>query len=102
MANKTKTYSIETTSSVVSIGKALHALHVSSKIPLKALSASSGLSVNSIKSIFGGATANIASYDSLARALGSSLIDVASGLKAQEGQKVAETAKFQPETASQV
>jgi hypothetical protein len=77
MANKTKTYSPEVLTAVKTIGSALQTYQQKNNASLKTLSTASGLSINSIKSIFKGATANIASYDSLARALGSSLIEIA-------------------------
>jgi transcriptional regulator with XRE-family HTH domain len=77
MVNKAKTYSSQVLETVKQIGTALQGLQQSSSISLKTLATNSGLSINSIKSIFKGSTANIASYDSLARALGSSLTKVA-------------------------
>ena len=77
MVNKAKTYSPEVLDSVKQIGKCLQDLQQGTSASLKTLSTNSGLSINSIKSIFKGSTANIASYDSLARALGTCLTKVA-------------------------
>lgn len=95
MANKTKTYSPEVLEAVGKIGSALHNLQMKNATSLKTIATSSGLSVNSIKSIFKGSTANIASYDSLARALGSSLFEVANDCWQQEVSKAPVGANFQ-------
>lgn len=59
------------------IGAALHNLYkANNDMTLKKAAVASGLSVNSIKSIFQGSRANIANYDALARALGTSLVEV--------------------------
>jgi hypothetical protein len=90
MANKTKTYSPKVLESVNKIGSALHGMQIKNAVSLKTIATTSGLSVNSIKSIFKGATANIASYDSLARALGSSLLEVANDCWQQEASQSAQ------------
>ncbi len=111
MANKIKTYSQDVLNSVKEIGEQLSQRQKELKTSLKVLSASSGLSVNSIKAIFEGMTANIASYDSLARALGTSLVQVAgtlhnssectpmssTAMKANKVEVATATAEFQVE-----
>lgn len=47
-----------------------------SKSNLRTVSKFSGLSVNSVKSVLTGKTANIASYSLIAKALGTNLIDI--------------------------
>ena len=80
MATKSKNYRTEVLNFVKAIGMELKKLHAAKGTSLKTIAASSGLSVNSVKSIFDGQTGNIASYDSLARALGSSMAAIASGM----------------------
>ena len=77
MVNKAKTYSPLVLDSVKQIGVSLQEIQQRSNVSLKTIATNSGLSINSIKSIFKGSTANIASYDSLARALGTCLTKVA-------------------------
>jgi transcriptional regulator with XRE-family HTH domain len=85
MVNKAKTYSPLVLETVKQIGVSLQEIQQRSNVSLKTIATNSGLSINSIKSIFKGATANIASYDSLARALGTSLLEVASTCCQREG-----------------
>jgi transcriptional regulator with XRE-family HTH domain len=82
MANKVKTYHPATIKTVEAVGTFLKGQFNAKGLSLKTLSAASGLSVNSIKSILKGATANIASYDALARALGTDLISIMAAIKA--------------------
>jgi hypothetical protein len=88
MANKAKTYSPNVLESVKKIGASLQEVQQRNNSSLKTIATNSGLSINSIKSIFKGATANIASYDSLARALGTSLVEVACNCHMKEANSV--------------
>jgi hypothetical protein len=88
MVNKAKTYSPEVLNTIKKLGVSLQEIQQRGNVSLKHIATNSGLSINSIKSIFKGATANIASYDSLARALGTSLIEVARNCHMKEANSV--------------
>lgn len=67
-----------TNKDIVRIGQSLREIFDARKETYRGLSQRSGLSVNSVKAILNGATANIASYDIVARALATSLLEVCS------------------------
>ena len=73
MANKIKNHTPETLTVVKTISTALYAQFIASKIPIGTLSKKTGLSSNSLKTIFRGETANIASYIAVAHVLGLNL-----------------------------
>jgi len=73
MANKTKTHSDKVLQQVKEISVALRAGFISKNISMGTLVKETGLSSNSIKTILKGETANIASYISVASALGMSI-----------------------------
>jgi transcriptional regulator with XRE-family HTH domain len=71
-----KSYQQETVDAIKSIGDELQKLYEHEGTTIRAIATRSGLSVNSVKSILSGKTGNIASYDSVARALNTNLIDL--------------------------
>lgn len=62
------------------ISAELKQLFTASKMTHRGLAVTSDLSTNTVKSILSGEPANIANYDSVCRALGSSLVKVIQGL----------------------
>lgn len=70
MANKIKNHTPETIALVKSIATALYAQFISKKMTISKLSKETGLSSNSLKTIFRGETANIASFIAVANAVG--------------------------------
>lgn len=67
------------------------------KMTYKGIAGLSGLSVNTVKAILSGEPANIINYDSVANALGTSLIKVIQGLPAtQEEEQVNVTVAAEP------
>lgn len=73
---KSKTYPVEILQEIASISNSLSSLFKSSKTNLRAIAKFSGLSVNSVKSVLAGETANIGSYALVAKALGTTLTKV--------------------------
>lgn len=69
------------------IAQALYNILQSKKMTYKGVAGVSGLSVNTVKSIFVGEPANIANYDAVALALGTSLISVISSLATTNEQE---------------
>lgn len=99
MANKKKNYPNDTLVSIQSIGASLTKLMESSKMSMRGVSQVSGIAVNSIKSVLQGATANIATYDMVARALGSSLIEVVQKMD-NKPMEASENPENAPETTA--
>tara|TARA_R110002074_G_scaffold402324_1_gene607109 strand:- start:171157 stop:171477 length:321 start_codon:yes stop_codon:yes gene_type:complete len=73
---KQKIYPQEVTDEVLSIGQAIKVLFDAQKSNLRTIAKFSGMSVNSVKAVLTGKTANIASYSLVAKALGTNLVDV--------------------------
>lgn len=71
-----KTYPIDITNEILVISAELSRLFKSNKGNLRNIAKFSGMSVNSVKAVLAGKTANIASYSLIAKALGSNLIYV--------------------------
>lgn len=71
-----KTYPLDITEEINKIASALKQRYDNSKENLRNISRFSGLTVNSIKAVLNGKTANIASYSLVAKALGTTLIDI--------------------------
>jgi DNA-binding phage protein len=70
MANKIKNHSTQTLDQVKTIATALYAQFIARKMTISNLSKQTGLSPNSIKTIFRGETANIASFIAVGSVLG--------------------------------
>ena len=70
MANKIKNHSPETLTVVKGIATELYARFLIKKMSIANLSKATGLSSNSLKTIFRGETANIASFVAVASVLG--------------------------------
>jgi lambda repressor-like predicted transcriptional regulator len=79
-----KTYPTDVTDEVTKIASALNAMFKSQSANLRTIAKFSSMSVNSVKSVLSGKTANIASYSLIAKALGTNLIDVIHSLRASE------------------
>lgn len=77
----TKQYPAEITSEIQSIAATLHNLMKNSSSNIRTLAKFSSMSINSVKAVLDGKTANIASYCLIAKALGTNLIDVIHGMK---------------------
>ena len=77
---KTKTYDKNTLSDIRQIAAELNDLFLASKKPLRTVAQIAMLSTNSAKAVLAGKPANIATYDSVARALGSSIIEICTNL----------------------
>jgi hypothetical protein len=73
---KQKIYPKEITDEIELIGLAIKSLFESQKANLRTIAKFSDMSVNSVKAVLTGKTANIASYSLVAKALGSTLLDV--------------------------
>ncbi len=73
MNNNKKTHPPEVTAEVLLISGLLSAEFTRTKSDLRCVAKSAGMSVNSVKNIIGGKTANIASYCAIAKAMGTSL-----------------------------
>lgn len=97
-----KTYSNDVINDLAKIGAALSSLQKSSGINLRTIAKFSSLSVNSVKSVLAGKTGNIASYDMVARSLGSSLIGVIAGIcvACNESEKTGQTTTEVSESAT--
>lgn len=78
---KQKTYPSDITDEVKRIGDELNTIFKASGTNLRTLSKFSSMSVNSVKAVLAGNTANIASYSLVAKALSTNLIDVVTSLK---------------------
>lgn len=73
MANKIKNHSVDVLSMVKAIGTELYAKFIANKTTMTKVCRDTGLSANSIKTIFSGNTANLASYLAVAKSLGYTL-----------------------------
>ena len=73
---KQKTNPKEIAEEVQSIGDALKLVFDQQKSNLRTIAKYSDMSVNSVKAVLSGKTANIASYSLVAKALGTTLVDV--------------------------
>lgn len=74
---KQKVYPKEVTNEVLVIGQALKGLFNSQGCNLRTIAKLSDMSVNSVKAVLAGSTANIASYSLVAKSLGTTLLEVA-------------------------
>ena len=73
---KQKIYPEEISDEILSIGQALKNVFDTQKANLRTIAMFSDMSVNSVKAVLSGKTANIASYALVAKALGTKLVDV--------------------------
>jgi hypothetical protein len=71
-----KTYPVEITNEISIIANQLNKVFKQNKGNLRNIAKFSGMSVNSVKAVLAGKTANIASYCLIAKALGTNLINV--------------------------
>jgi len=78
---KNKTYPTDVTEEISKISNQLSTLFKSGANNLRTVAKFSGLSVNSVRSVLDGKTANIATYSLIAKALGTNLIDLVANLK---------------------
>ena len=79
--NSKKTYPNEITEEIQKISNELARLFKAGNYNLRNIAKFSSLSVNSVRSVLEGKTGNIASYCLIAKALGTTLVDVVSSLK---------------------
>jgi transcriptional regulator with XRE-family HTH domain len=84
MANKKKNYLETTLADLASISTAYNKLMQDSGMSIRGIAQRSGISINSIKSVMEGRTANIATYDEVARAFDTSLIKIIQSLSGVE------------------
>lgn len=68
-----KTYPADVHNEIVQISTALATLVKSTSTSVRSIAQFAGISVNSVKSVLSGKTANIATYALIAKALGTSL-----------------------------
>lgn len=71
-----KTYPTDVHNEIVQISTALSSLVKSTNTSIRTIAQFAGISVNSVKSVLSGKTANIATYALIAKALGTNLIAV--------------------------
>ena len=71
-----KNYSVDITNEISAIAAELKKVFNNTKGNLRTIAKFSGMSVNSVKSVIAGKTANIASYCLIAKALGTTLTDL--------------------------
>lgn len=81
---KNKTYPTEITDEIMEIANALKSIFTTTNSNIRTIAKFSSMSVNSVKSVLAGKTANIASYSLIAKALGTNLIDVVHGLRSKQ------------------
>jgi lambda repressor-like predicted transcriptional regulator len=79
-----KTYPTEIVNEITKIAGELNKVFKANKGNLRNIAKFSGMSVNSVKAVLAGKTANIASYAMIAKALGTSLMDVIHTAKTME------------------
>jgi len=79
-----KTYPNDITDEVMKIAAELNKIFKTTKGNLRNIAKFSGMSVNSVKAVLAGKTANIASYAMIAKALGTTLMDVIHNAKTME------------------
>lgn len=96
---KNKTYPTDVVDEVQAIGNALMEVFKASKTNLRAISRFSSMSVNSVKAVLAGNTANIASYSLVAKALGTDLITL---IKSSQFQSVGSSTTTSVPTLSSV
>ncbi len=88
---KNKTYPADVTEEISKISTQLATLFKSGANNLRTVAKFSGLSVNSVRSVLDGKTANIATYSLIAKALGTNLIDLVAAVKASTPSTTAST-----------
>lgn len=71
-----KSYPTDVSNEIIQISAALSGLVKSTNTSVRSIAQFAGISVNSVKSVLSGKTANIATYALIAKALGTSLIAV--------------------------
>lgn len=71
-----KTYPADISNEINQISVALNSLVKSTNTSIRSIAQFAGISVNSVKSVLTGKTANIATYALIAKALGTNLITV--------------------------
>lgn len=94
---KQKIYPTEITDEILSIGQAMKSIFDSQKSNLRTIAKFSDMSVNSVKAVLTGKTANIASYGLVAKALGTTLVDVVAASTSVECAPVLAVPKETPE-----
>lgn len=80
---KTKSYSKTVIENLSAIGAELTILQQDSKKPIRVIGQVSSLSTNAVKGVLKGHPANIATYEAVANALGSSLIEICAKLASE-------------------
>jgi lambda repressor-like predicted transcriptional regulator len=93
----TKNYPTEITDEVANIAKQLTIEFNKCGSNLRTIAKFSSLSVNSVKAVLSGKTANIASYSLIAKAMGTTLVNVIHAMRTAE-LKDAEVQKTQAQT----
>ena len=81
-----KNYPQDITNEINLISVELTKIFTKNKSNLRTIAKFSGMSVNSVKSVLAGKTANIGSYCMIAKALGTTLTDVIYTMKANEAK----------------
>ena len=79
-----KVYPPELKQDLIDVGAALTRIQKKNNIKYRSIAKFSSLSVNSVKSVLAGNTANIASYDMVARSLGTTLISLIQGFTSSD------------------
>lgn len=99
-----KNYPQDITNEINLISVELTKIFTKNKSNLRTVAKFSGMSVNSVKSVLAGKTANIGSYCMIAKALGTTLTDVIYTMKATEAvtSKVAMTGEATKSTTIEV
>lgn len=95
----------QTLSDIALIGASLSKIMASKKMTFRFLAQDSGLSINSVKTILSGGTANIACYDMISRSLGTTLLSVVNSLdtsKVTPQENIAEVSVEKPRRTKEV
>lgn len=77
-----KTYPTDISNEISAISSELNSLIKTTKTNLRTIAQHAGISVNSVKSVLAGKTANIATYALIAKALGTTLTDIVKAIPA--------------------
>lgn len=90
---KIKNYPTAVEDDLKALSKELQETQFNGKWTLRTIAKLANLSVNSVKSILEGQTANIASYDMVARAMNTTLFDIAVKIRSAAKTSQKESAK---------
>jgi len=93
-----KIYPNEILTEIQGIAGEMNSLFKTQKNNLRTIAKFAGISVNSVKSVLAGETANIASYSLVAKALGTSLTNVVYNIKMRENMQTNDAAALMPST----